>query len=152
MRRQHLGTIFFAFLFQSAVFSQPFTLVKDINLGPGDGPVRPTNLTEAGGFLFFTIKSGAAAGLWKTDGTEAGSVRVKALSPGETIEFLVKADDVLFFIVNNTSSATTSLWKSDGTTAGSCYNPNLVKLADTLSNCCRWGPLFYGHHTVEKSF
>ena len=120
MKRLSSAALFFAFLFfQDTAFGQPFTLVRDINLGSGYDPVRPTDLTEAGGLLFFKIASGTMAGLWKSDGSAAGTVVVKTISPDETIEALAEVNNVLFFVINNTASSTTSLWKSDGTAAGS---------------------------------
>ena len=79
MRLPHLPTILFTFLFfQPKIFSQPFTLVRDINLGTGYEPDRPSDLVESGGSLFFQIKSGALGGVWKSDGAAAGTVMVKA--------------------------------------------------------------------------
>jgi trimeric autotransporter adhesin len=111
--------LFFLFLlFQSPAIGQPFTLVRDINLGPEYDPPRPLNLTEAGGFLYFNISSGSAAGLWKTDGSETATVMLKSISAGENIEDIAEVNDIIFFLINNTASSSTSLWKSDGSIAG----------------------------------
>jgi ELWxxDGT repeat protein len=63
-----------------------------------------------GGTLFFTTRS---SGLWKSDGTEAGTVLVKAIAPSS----LTDVGGVLFFIGNDGINGE-ELWKSDGTEAG----------------------------------
>ena len=56
-----MGKIFVAFIvlanfcFQSQVSGQPFTLLKDINGGIPYNVIRPSNLTEKDGLLFFNI-------------------------------------------------------------------------------------------------
>ena len=65
-------------------------LVKDINPGGYSGyggyypdSSFPANLTNVGGTLFFTANDGInGAELWKSDGTTAGTVMVKDISPG----------------------------------------------------------------------
>ncbi len=60
-------------------------LVKDIN--PGGRlrlRLRPDSLTACGGTLFFTADDGThGRELWKSDGTEAGTVLVKDIDPGD---------------------------------------------------------------------
>ena len=102
MRRLFYSIIFlFAFLsFQTTSFSQPFTLLKDINselyTGPTYYPREPLNLTEANGMLFFNIYGGYGSngGLWRTDGTDAGTVRVKDVF---SIEKMLSVNGTLFF-------------------------------------------------------
>jgi ELWxxDGT repeat protein len=115
------GVSLFIFLFlQLSLFSQPFSLLKDINYGNpglclGTGR-QPQNLTEANGLLFFTIANDSATtGLWKSDGTAGGSVRVKDLS---VIEKISNVNGTLFISVNNTALVQKELWKSDGTEPG----------------------------------
>jgi ELWxxDGT repeat protein len=94
-------------------------LVKDI--WPGVNPVSvpfsstPTFLTVSGGVLYFTAFDDVGHnGLWKSDGTEAGTVFVKeVLAPNG----LTAANDILYFI-NNDRVHGAELWKSDGTEAG----------------------------------
>jgi ELWxxDGT repeat protein len=50
-------------------------LVKDIVPGPGSS--SPSQLTNVGGTLFFTVAGRSQ--LWKSDGTAAGTVLVKQL-------------------------------------------------------------------------
>src|SRR5262249_46311039 len=81
------------------------TLVADIN--PGVLPSNPTNLTALGDLLFFVSLGNTNAGatnvgieLWKSDGTEAGTVLVKDINPGAAPSSpanLTVANGLLFF-------------------------------------------------------
>ncbi len=55
-------------------------MVKDIN--PAWIDSLPFSLTEVNGTLFFTADDGMnGSELWKSDGTEAGTVMVKDINP-----------------------------------------------------------------------
>jgi ELWxxDGT repeat protein len=113
--------------FQLSLFSQPFSLLKDINYGnPGQclgKPRHPMNLIEVNGLLYFSIHSiSPSYGLWKSDGTEAGTVRIKDIAGIETI---ININGLLFFYTGE--FGTGYLWRSDGTEAG-------TQLIKTLSN------------------
>lgn len=83
-------------------------LVKDIN--PGDGHSYPLFLTEMGGVLYFSVTAGPVErqGLWRTDGTEAGTVLLKEGLARQ----LVAMGGRLYFELDG------GLWKTDGTPAG----------------------------------
>src|SRR5438552_845837 len=73
------------------------------------------------GALFFTANDGTSrTELWKSDGTEAGTVRVKDIFAGAIGSFpsrLTPVGSLLFFLASDASTGT-ELWKSDGTEAG----------------------------------
>src|SRR5262249_55880866 len=80
--------------------------------------------TVAGGTVFFVANDGVyGRELWKTDGSEAGTVRITDVLPdgcsGE-IEDLTAVGDRLFFQARRKAPAGEGeeLWISDGTTAG----------------------------------
>src|SRR5262249_42512545 len=79
---------------------------------------RPFN-----GMLYFTGRGGRGQGeLWRSDGTEAGTVLVKAIGPDEPTAFnglswLTNANGTLCFAAY-TEGEGQELWKSDGTDAG----------------------------------
>jgi ELWxxDGT repeat protein len=107
-------------------------LVKDINPGgnyfPNWGFTTgwPIRFTVFNGALYFPADDGVTGReLWKTDGTEAGTVRVKDINPGagassfsfdEEASFAV-FKDALYFAANDGVTGT-ELWKTDGTEAG----------------------------------
>jgi ELWxxDGT repeat protein len=103
-------------------------MIKDINPGSTSavrGPGFAPDLTAVNGTLFFVANDGPSGPeLWKTDGTVAGTVLVKDITPGnpgsgtfdEPIR-LTSVNGTLFFAANDLTTGT-ELWKSDGTTAG----------------------------------
>jgi ELWxxDGT repeat protein len=106
------------------------SLVKDINTAV-DERAWPQQFHTVGGTTFFKASDEAAGvELWKTDGTEAGTVRVKDVVPGPRASnpvLMLSEGGTLFF-----STQDRQLWKSDGTEAGT------VLLNDDRTG--PWGP------------
>ena len=96
-------------------------IVKDINTLGGTNSSSPLNLTNVNGVLYFAgtdVSNGLE--LWKSDGTDAGTVMVKDIyagSTGSNITSLVNVNGVLFFVATNSTNGA-ELWKSDGTGVG----------------------------------
>src|SRR5688572_2959725 len=92
--------------------------VQDINTS---GDSRPAWLTPMGNTLFFVAKGGnTGRELWKSDGTAAGTVRVKDIRPGSAAsnpQYLAVANGLLWFNADDGVHGR-ELWVSDGTTAG----------------------------------
>ena len=93
-------------------------MVKDINpggLSSGIGPRLAVNRT-----LYFFAKDGTTTGLWRSDGTDAGTTLVKGGLPDadSTSNFspIVDVNGTLFFGAFDGTHST--LWRSDGTEAG----------------------------------
>jgi ELWxxDGT repeat protein len=90
------------------------TLVKDIV--PGTSSSNPSELAAFNGKLFFNANDGInGEQLWKSDGTEAGTVLVKAFPNQGGPSKLTDANGVLFYV---NSKGDKELRKSDGTEAG----------------------------------
>jgi len=100
----------------------PARVVKDINssLSSSSGS-DPGQFAEFQGVAFFTaFAPGLGKELWKSDGTEAGTVLVKDVAPGPAYSYardLTVVQDTLFFYADDEVHGF-ELWKSDGTEAG----------------------------------
>lgn len=98
------------------------TIVKDISpvnqFGMNFGS-EPSGWFLFNNSLYFTASDGTNDGLWKTDGTEAGTVVVKSPISGFSAPIIFKNE--LYFGGSNYS-----LWKTDGTDAGTVMIKDLV--------------------------
>ncbi len=103
-------------------------LVKNINAvytstGDTQGS-QPENLIDVNGTLFFTADDGIhGRQLWKSDGSETGTVLVKEVQPGFHLPFLgtsisTVVNGNLFFSLDGNNHSGVELWKSDGTAKG----------------------------------
>ncbi|MCA9457750.1 MAG: hypothetical protein KC587_13885, partial [Nitrospira sp.] len=100
-------------------------LVKDINPGATSFSTSGNSLVNVNGVLFFRANDGAHGfELWKSDGTEAGTVLVKDINPGTDSAFsslltdsFVAVNNMLFFTANDGVNGV-EIWKSDGSEAG----------------------------------
>ena len=117
-------------------------LLKDINPGTEGGlfgrPLSsvPRNPAVVNGVLYFT--AGDAAGgaeLWRSDGTEAGTVLVKDIRPGTASSLpadLVAWGNTLYFTADD-GAAGRELWRSDGTATGTVIVADAAPGAATSS-------------------
>jgi trimeric autotransporter adhesin len=89
------------------------SLVKDLTVGYADS--SPTRFMVSGLFLYFTTNSNTK--LWKSDGTEAGTILVKEFFGGSVQSDLVSLNGKIYFRAYDYSNGS-ELWVSDGTNAG----------------------------------
>jgi ELWxxDGT repeat protein len=101
--------------------------VADID--PGSPSSEPDQLTVVGSTLFFVASQGGDRELWKSDGTAAGTVRVKDIKTTDPFPSwgppdlssrpadLVALGSTLFFVADNGTEGR-ELWKSDGSEVG----------------------------------
>lgn len=79
------------------------------------------NLTDVGGILFFSAWDATHGDeLWRSDGTTAGTYRVKDIMPGRGSSFprqLVAVGTTLFFLAHDEETGH-QIWCSDGSEAG----------------------------------
>ncbi len=112
-------------------------LVKDIYPGGDEyGPYSsfPRNFVDVDGTLYFAVSSPDYSDeLWKSDGTQAGTQRVKDIPAGQpwTMMELAAVGSSLYFTVDDSQHGC-ELWKSDGTEAGT----RLVKDIDPNNASC----------------
>jgi ELWxxDGT repeat protein len=95
-------------------------MVKDIHSGTASSVGGDFHdLTVVGNTLYFTaFSTGHGTELWKSDGTEAGTIMVKEIAPGQigsNPSHLINVGGTLFFSAFDGNS--TGLWRSDGTAA-----------------------------------
>ncbi len=90
------------------------------------------------GTLYFQASEGSiGAELWRSDGTSAGTVLVRDISPGDGAfpRHLTNVNGMLYFRADDGNSGT-ELWRSDGTLAGTVLvrdiRPELLALARVI--------------------
>ena len=97
-------------------------LIKDVFPGSGSSLSSQLPPQKLGGSIYYAavVNSQGRRELWKTDGTEAGTVLVKDFHPGKP--FARIDDPTVFngtlFCLAGLASDTNELWKSDGTEQG----------------------------------
>lgn len=89
-------------------------LVKDINRVPIVFSSNPRQLTRAGARAFFVADTPNGMELWRTDGSAAGTARVKTV---DVIGNLTAVGDAVVFVAGDDVHGP-ELWTSDGTPAG----------------------------------
>jgi ELWxxDGT repeat protein len=93
-------------------------LVKDINTTSAVVSSEPQEITEVGGLVFFRASTPTTGNeLWKSDGTEASTVRVKDVNTGNYASgprYLTNVNGTLYFTAND-GIVGEELWTSDGT-------------------------------------
>ena len=92
------------------------SLVKDIVPGPAGSVIK--RATEVGGTFYFAAHVDDKHGLWRSDGTKAGTVLVRNFVAGPFPWFyFADVAGTLFFQADDGTHGR-ELWKSDGTEAG----------------------------------
>jgi ELWxxDGT repeat protein len=104
-----------------AVQGLPF-LVRDINPRPLISSSNPEQMVRVGSMAFFIADSPQGQGLWRSDGTEAGTVLVQT---AEFVSGLSAAADSVYFVAYDATHGT-ELWRSDGTAAGTALVRDIV--------------------------
>jgi ELWxxDGT repeat protein len=105
-------------LFKSNGFVEGTVRVKEI---PGSGMSLPRDLINVAGTLYFTSRNHTGSGhsLWKSDGTELGTVRIATISTDAADGYLTPfhANGNLYFAGLDAVHGR-ELWTSDGTEVG----------------------------------
>jgi ELWxxDGT repeat protein len=117
--------------------------VKDIYPGNTDPYFEPSDLTDVNGTLYFAGDDGSLDDgshsndsfnreLWKSDGTDSGTVMVKNINPGPSSwprDFIAFHGEVYFNAENVTNG--TELWKTDGTVGNATLVKDIVPGSDS---------------------
>lgn len=89
-------------------------IVKDINPGLGSGILNGQWLLVFNGAIYFVANNGTETGLWKTDGTEAGTIQLTVTNIYSQLAVL---NGMLYFSSSDAANGI-ELWKTDGTVSG----------------------------------
>ncbi|ABQ24956.1 ELWxxDGT repeat protein [Geotalea uraniireducens] len=129
----------------TATVPQP-VLVKDINASKLGSSSNANGFVAVGGVTFFSANDGVhGQELWKSDGTEAGTVSVKDINPnGDSYpQNLTGVGGVLYFSVSDPANGI-SLWKSDGTDAGTVLVKDITStVGSSLNSLTNVGGVLY---------
>lgn len=96
---------------------------------------NPVEFVRIGDFAYFS----AWNGLWKTDGTAEGTVRVKALTIASQVPLRLSSgysaamNGILYFVALGSGSSDYQLWRSDGTEAGTYVVKTINPTRDAFS-------------------
>jgi ELWxxDGT repeat protein len=97
-------------------------MLADTDPGPDSGgpqgvssPPRPLQAV-LGNKLIFAAYDGSSPGIWRSDGTVAGTTLVQSFASG--VDCLTTVGDIVFFLWNS------QLWRTDGTPAGTSMVSN----------------------------
>ena len=135
--------------------------VKDFHVPSGypggdSGLSAPNNLIDVNGTLYFTAVDGSAGrSLWKSDGTESGTVMIADLDPNSlqaTLQNPTAVGNTLFFTVYGDATYGTELWKSDGTPTGTGLVKDIkpgTASSDPQSLTVMNGVLYFGANHAE---
>ncbi|MEJ1237355.1 ELWxxDGT repeat protein [Chryseolinea sp. T2] len=98
------------------------SMIKDVRSGSGSSMTFATStLIGVGNIVFFLADDGMhGQELWKSDGTDEGTVLVRDLAPGilsTTFGSFIAVNTTLYFSAN-VAGAGQELWKTDGTESG----------------------------------
>jgi ELWxxDGT repeat protein len=132
-------------LWKSNGTSETTMRVKDIWVGQYGSD--PANLTAVGNTLYFTANDGSNDSdpgihgneLWRSDGTEVGTVIVRDIFPGRdgggspkssSPMDLKAVGDKLYFIAQSIVSGSYELWRSDGTQDGTVITKDINSPGD----------------------
>ncbi|MBH8578183.1 DUF4347 domain-containing protein [Nostocaceae cyanobacterium CENA369] len=139
----------------TAVVPQPY-LVKDIFPGyTGSTDFYSNYAADFNGILYFFAEDGVhGRELWKSDGTETGTVLVKDIEPGSSGSSsydLTKVNNTLYFYSDSYISGISGLWKSDGTETGTVLVKDIY-ISNSDSNLTDFkGTLFFVAPSVSNS-
>lgn len=132
--------------------------VKDINTLAETVGGTPSEFVQVGTTMYFTA-SGSATGreLWKTDGTEAGTVLVKDIALRVTTSepaYRTNVNSTLYFTADNITNGM-EIWKTDGTNAGTVRTTTVtsdpIGIAPTTLGTFRGGLVFAAVDGVHGS-
>ncbi len=101
--------------------SEHFLECKLIDINPGSSDSSPGGFSVINEVVYFTADDGIhGVELWKTDGTESGTVMIKDINigPNGSHASIISAMGSTIFLAADDGIHGRELWKTDGTSAG----------------------------------
>ena len=77
----------------------------------------PSDIVRFGGELYLGASDGGGYGLWRTDGTEASTVKVRDFANLTLGRYATEHEGMLYFSANGGDGTGTELWRFDGVNA-----------------------------------
>ncbi|WP_221393417.1 ELWxxDGT repeat protein [Dyadobacter sp. NIV53] len=125
------------FVFFVSLYDGHYWLFRSDGTKAGTYPLHPVyssvynklDIFEYNGAVYFSAYDGTTENLWKTDGTVAGTVKLKSFPSqpfGSTGPYdFYQFNGLMYFLVQtgSGSNVTYQLWKSNGTSAGTVPGP-----------------------------
>ncbi|MBL9182814.1 MAG: M36 family metallopeptidase [Verrucomicrobiaceae bacterium] len=112
------------------------TLVKNINTIANTGS-SISNMVDFNGVLYFSANDGVAGQeLWRSDGTDAGTVMVMDINPGTagSSPGNMRVFGTTLYFTATTAANGTELWKTDGTTTSLVMDINVGTASGSVGN------------------
>lgn len=117
----------------------------------------PDSLTEFNSQAFFVANDGRTGSeLWKSDGTESGTVRVADINPGPDgslpSDLTVLGNDLFFTAIDDDKEF--DLWKTDGTTAGTVrvFDADAAGVYEMRNLTASGGKLFFSAYEQASGY
>jgi ELWxxDGT repeat protein len=118
-------------LIRTTVIAQAPYLVKDIYSGKSSS--QPGWFIDINGIVYFGANDGIHGHqLWKSDGTENGTMMIKQIPGNVSLQFLANINNSLLFMAYS-QSGKGRIWKTDGTEAGTVLVKDLAPQASGAS-------------------
>ena len=145
-------------LLTSPAATAQLELVADINQASAPDQSAPAQFTSVNGTVIFAATSGdEGRELWKTDGTEAGTVLLKDIWPGNQSSsplILAATASTVFFAANDGTHGV-ELWKTDGSEAGTVLVKDIFPGSEggnPLSGIIFNGMLFFSAQNYDRNY
>jgi ELWxxDGT repeat protein len=139
-------------LFITHVSLGQISLVKDLNVGPGYNGLQDAfygnKLVKFGDYLYFGGNADGFLGLFRTDGTDAGTTRLTSPTMQVFVKEIQATPTFVAWSAGNYIASGEVPWRYDGTTADiAAYYGNYAQSLAVYN-----GEVFYAGHTFDDGF
>lgn len=125
-----------------------FLECKLIDINPGSNDSSPSGFNIINDVMYFNADDGIhGVELWKTDGTESGTVMIKDINigPNGSHASIISAMGSTIFLAADDGIHGMELWKTDGTSAGTMMVKDIRSGSDGGATYARGGTVVGNH-------